>query len=105
MTEPSVTFPDGLASEAAQEGLLTPQAIEKLLREAMEQRRQIDGFFATVERLRAPDIPPMSEEEIQAEVDAIRTERRATVRPCGSYLTPARLSPCCCGPACRHTLA
>lgn len=32
---------------------------------------------ATVERLRAANIPPMSEEEIQAEIDAVRAERRA----------------------------
>jgi hypothetical protein len=69
-----------LAKEAKAAGLFGPQAIEKLLREAIERRNQIDSFFAIVERLRAANIPPMSEEEIQAEVDAVRTERRACCR-------------------------
>ena len=75
--ELTVNLPDPLAKEAKAAGLLAPQAIEKLLREAIERRKQIDAFFATVERLRAASIPPMSEEEIQAEVDALRAERRA----------------------------
>lgn len=75
--ELTVKLPDPLAKEARAAGLLAPQAIEKLLREAIERRKQIDSFFATVERLRAANIPPMSEEEIQAEVDAVRAERRA----------------------------
>lgn len=75
--ELTVKLPDHLAKEARAAGLLAPQAIEKLLREAIERRKQIDSFFATVERLRAANTPPMSEEEIQAEVDAVRAERRA----------------------------
>ncbi|MCC6474059.1 MAG: hypothetical protein IT514_09975 [Burkholderiales bacterium] len=75
--ELTVTLPDTLANEAKAAGLLAPEAIERLLREAIERRRQIDSFFTTVERLRAAGIPPMSEEEIQAEVDAVRAERRA----------------------------
>ena len=72
-----VKLPDPLAKEAKAAGLLGPRAIEKLLREAIERRKQIVSFFATVERLRAANIPPMSEEEIQAEVDAVRAARRA----------------------------
>jgi len=74
--ELTANLPDTLANEAKAAGLLAPQAIEKLLREAIERRKQLDSFFATVERLRAAGIPPMSEEEIQAEVDAVRAERR-----------------------------
>lgn len=72
-----VNLPDTLANEARAAGLLAPQSIEKLLREAIERRRQLEAFFTTVERLRAADIAPMSDEEIQAEVDAVRAERRA----------------------------
>ena len=75
--ELTVKLPDPLAKEAQAAGLLGPQAIEKLLREAIERRKQIDSFFATVDRLRAANIPPMSEEEIQAEIDAVRAERPA----------------------------
>lgn len=73
----TVNIPDPLANEAKAAGLLAPEAIEQLLREAIERRRQLDSFFGTVERLRAADIPPMSEDEIQAEIDAVRAERRA----------------------------
>lgn len=48
-----VKLPHPLAKEANAAGLLGQRAIEKLLREAIERRSQIDSFFATVERLRA----------------------------------------------------
>lgn len=45
--ELTVNLPDPLAKEAKAAGLLGPQGIEKLLREAIERRKQIDAFFAT----------------------------------------------------------
>lgn len=76
MTELVVRLPDALAQRARSAGLLTDTAIEQLLEEAM--RRQAGRKLLQVaERLHAAGVPPMSEEEIDAEVQAVRAERRA----------------------------
>lgn len=77
MTTVQITLPDQLAREAQRAGLLTTEALERLLREAIERRQGIDELFAAMDRLGAANLPPMSMEEIQAEVDAVRAERRA----------------------------
>ncbi len=77
MTTVEITLPDQLAQEAQRAGLLTPEAIERLFREAIERQQGITELFAAMDRARAANIPPMTMEEIQAEVDAVRAERRA----------------------------
>ena len=77
--ELTVNLPDTLANEARAAGLLTPQAIEQLLREAV-RRQAVKGFFETADRLADAHFPPMSEAEIQAEVDAVRKARRERAR-------------------------
>ena len=69
-----LNLPDALANEAQAAGLLTPQAIEQLLREAV-RRKAVNELFEAADRLAAANIPPMTMEEIQAEVDAVRRER------------------------------
>jgi len=69
-------IPDSLAQEAKAAGLLTPQAIERLLREEI-RRRRVDRLFATADRLAALDLPPLSEAEIEAEIQAVRRARRS----------------------------
>jgi len=67
--------PDELAQRAQRAGLLSDDAVRQLLEEAM--RRQAGrALVGEVRRLQAADIPPMSDEEIQAEVDAVRVPRR-----------------------------
>lgn len=70
-----VDLPDGLANEAEAAGLLTPEAIERLLREAV-RRKGVDELFEAADRMAAANIPPMTMQEIQAEVDAVRKARR-----------------------------
>lgn len=77
MTTVQITLPDQLAQEAQRAGLLTPEALERLLREAIERQQGIDELFAAMDRMAAANLPPMTMEEIQAEVDAVRAERRA----------------------------
>ena len=55
-----VNLPDPLAKEAKAAGLLAPREIEKLLREAIERRKQLDSFFATVERPSSGCVLPTS---------------------------------------------
>ena len=74
-----LNLPDALANEAQAAGLLTPQAIEQLLREAV-RRKAVNELFEAADRLAAANIPPMTMEEIQAEVDAVRRERRERAR-------------------------
>jgi len=69
-------LPDQLVEEARSAGLLSPEAIETMLRERLKNR-SIDELFDAADRLAAVDLPPMTEEEVQAEVDAVRAERRA----------------------------
>lgn len=76
MTELLVRLPDELAQRARRAGLLSDIAIQELLEDAM--RRQAGRRLLDVaDRIHAAGIPPMSMEEIDAEVKAVRTERRA----------------------------
>jgi hypothetical protein len=75
MTEVTVTLPDDLAKQARQAGLLRPEALAALLRDAMRERR-IERLFSTMDKL-AQLKPPLTEEEIAAEIAAARAERRA----------------------------
>lgn len=74
MTTLTIDLPDKLAKEARQAGLLTPSAIENLFRETL-RRRAIDGLFSAADKLTSADTPPMTMDEIQQEVNAVRTER------------------------------
>jgi hypothetical protein len=73
MTSITVSLPDELAQQAQSAGLLRPDAIERLLREAMK-KRQVDQLFTTMGQLAALE-PALTEEEIQTEIDVARAER------------------------------
>jgi hypothetical protein len=76
MTTLTIDLPDNIAKEAKDAGLLTPEALAQLLKDAM--RRQAGRRLLDVaKRLQAAGIPPMNDEEIVAEVKAVRAERRA----------------------------
>ena len=76
MTELVVTLPDDLARRAMSAGLLSDGAIQCLLEEAM--RRQAGRRMLEIaEQVQATGIPPMSDDEIVAEVKAVRAERHA----------------------------
>jgi hypothetical protein len=77
MTLIEISLPDEVARRAKSAGLLSDAAIRELLEDAM--RRQAGRRLLHVaERIQAAGIPPMSMEEIDAEVKAHRTERRAS---------------------------
>lgn len=74
--ELKVQLPDELAARARNAGLLTEEAIRQLLEDAL--RRQAGRELRVImNKLHATDIPPMTEDEIQAEIDAARAERKA----------------------------
>jgi hypothetical protein len=76
MTEVTVKLPDELAAEAKAAGLLQDAALEKVFREAL-RRKSVNELFGALGEIEAAKLPPMTEEEIQAEIDAARAERRA----------------------------
>lgn len=69
-----VELPDPLAAEAQAAGLLAPEQLERMLREALRAKR-VEKLAAAREML-AANPPPMTPEEIQAEIDAYRAEVR-----------------------------
>ena len=78
--ELKVDLPDSLADKAKAAGLLTPEGIERLLRDAI-RRKAFDDFLAVADRVEAANIPPMTMEEINAEIKAYRQERRLAGNP------------------------
>jgi len=68
-------LPDPLAKEAQAAGLLAPEQLVRMLREALRAKR-IEKLAAAREVLAANPLPPMTTEEIQAEIDAYRAEVR-----------------------------
>jgi len=74
--EVKLTLPDQLARDAKAAGLLTEPELERLVREALRER-SLERLGAAMAKLAANPLPPMSESEIQAEIEAYRAEKRA----------------------------
>ena len=73
--EVKLDLPDRLAREAQAAGLLTPKALAQLLRDAM-RRQAAQTLLAGAARATAAGSKPLSMDEIQAEVNAVRKARR-----------------------------
>ena len=71
-----IDLPESVLKEAKEAGLLQPAEIERLLHEEL-RRRRVDELFATMDKLAAQDLPPLSEEELEAEITAARQARRS----------------------------
>jgi len=76
MTTLEINLPDSLAKEAKKAGLLTPEAIEQMVRKAIRQRA-LGELKQAMDRMAAVEGPVMTPEEIQEEIRAARAERRA----------------------------
>ena len=71
-----LNLPDQVALEAQRAGLLSDQAIVRLIEEAVRReagKRLLDAMA----RLREANVPPLTEEEIAEEVAAVRAARKA----------------------------
>ena len=73
--EVTLSLPDSLAAEARQAGLLSSSELEKMVREALRNKR-VEKLVAARDSLASDPLPPMTSEEIQAEIDAYRAEQR-----------------------------
>ena len=76
MTTIQIELPDATAQAAREAGLLTPQALDRLLTDALRRQQAADSLLSIADRVAAAGIEPMSMEEINAEVDDARAERR-----------------------------
>jgi post-segregation antitoxin (ccd killing protein) len=74
--ELTLNLPDELANKAQAAGLLNSEAIEKLLREQLRKQAG-EELRVMLNKAGASSAPPMSEDEIQAEIEVYRAERRA----------------------------
>jgi hypothetical protein len=69
-------LPDDVAREAEALGLLKPEALQRLLREEI-QRRRVGELFQAADQLAALAQPPLTATEVEAEIHAARSGRRA----------------------------
>ena len=76
MTTLTIDLPDATAQAAREAGLLTPQALDRLLNEALRRKQAADSLLSIADRVASAGIEPMSMEEINAEVKAARAERK-----------------------------
>ena len=74
--ELKLNLPDRLAREAQAAGLLTPEALSRLLKEAMRQRAGRALLAGAARAARARN-RTMSMKEIQSEVTAVRRDRKS----------------------------
>lgn len=77
MTTVEIILPEQLAEEAQQAGLLSPERLERWLREQLKAQR-VDDFFGAMDRMAAAAEPSvMSPEEVAQEIASMRAEKRA----------------------------
>jgi len=76
MTKIQIELPDATAKAARDAGLLTSQALDRLLTEAIKRRQAADALLSIADRVAEAGIEQMPMEEIDAEVKAVRAERR-----------------------------
>lgn len=80
MTTIQLTLPDQLAQEAQRAGLLSPESLEKWLREQLKARRWAE-FLSALDQVHAVGSADyMSPEEVAEEIKAMRAEKRAAGR-------------------------
>ena len=76
MTTISIELPEATAQAARAAGLLTPQALDRLLTDALRRQHAADALLAVADRVADAGIEPMSDDDITAEVKASRAERK-----------------------------
>ena len=76
MTKIQIELPEATAKAASEAGLLTSQAIERMLTDAMRRQQTGQHLLSAVSRIHAAGVAPMPEEEIDAEVRAVRAGLR-----------------------------
>ena len=73
--ELKLSLPDQIANQAKAAGLLTSEAIERLVRQAI-RKAAAERLAAYGKRLREPGGPEFTETELESELKAVRAELR-----------------------------
>lgn len=68
-------LPEELAEQARAKGLLEPGELTRLIKREISAEQDARDFFEMVRQLRSLPGEPMTMDEIQAEVDAVRAGR------------------------------
>jgi post-segregation antitoxin (ccd killing protein) len=76
MTKVQIELPDATAEAAQAAGLLTSEALDRLLSNALRKRQAGDWLLGVADEVAAAGMSPMSEAEIRADVKAARETRR-----------------------------
>jgi hypothetical protein len=71
-----IELPDATAQAARAAGLLTPQALARLLDEALWRRQAADALLSIADRVAAAGISALPMDEINTEVKAARQARQ-----------------------------
>lgn len=71
----TLNLPQDLVDQARSAGLLTEAQIEQWLIDELDRQRKLDRFFGQLDRLVAIK-PPITEAEVNAEIEAHRQEKR-----------------------------
>jgi hypothetical protein len=82
MTKVQIELSDAMAKAAREAGLLTPRALARLVSEAVKRRRAADWLLTIADSVERAGIAPMSMQEIDAEVKAVRARRRRRAGSC-----------------------
>ena len=72
MTKVQIELSDATARAAREAGLLTSEALERLLTDAIRRRQAADALLTIAERVAEAGIEAMSMDEIDREVKAVR---------------------------------
>jgi hypothetical protein len=71
----TLNLPEDLVEQARSAGLLTEDEVERWLISELKRQRKLDRFFNTLDKLNALE-PRLTPEEIDAEIEAYRQEKR-----------------------------
>jgi hypothetical protein len=82
MMKVQIELSDATARAAREAGLLTSEALERLLTDAIRRQQAADALLAIAERVAEAGIEPMSMEEIDREVKAARAQHRRRAGGC-----------------------
>lgn len=88
-----IELPDSTVQAARDAGLLTTQALDRLLNEAIQRQQAADALLSIADRVADAGIPPMSMEEINAEVKAASSPLHAMPSRCRPFPQVADRTP------------
>jgi hypothetical protein len=78
MTTVQIELPDTTANAARAAGLLSSQALDRLLSDALRRQAALDSLLQVAGRVEVAGVSPLSGQDIAAEIKAVRAQRSAS---------------------------